>query len=89
MKEATIISPTSIPFKNYGISHGDDTQCPVRYITLWDIMQGQQFSFEVAEDEKVHFCIDDGRKILEELISQAFDGIPVKIDFMTLDAGDE
>ena len=33
----------------------------------------------------VHICVDNGRTILEELLAERF-GIPIKIDFMSLEA---
>lgn len=33
----------------------------------------------------IHICVDNGRTILEELLTERF-GVPVKIDFMSLEA---
>lgn len=89
VRQGVILSPTNQPYKNYGVMHGDDMKerLGVRYITLYDLFQGNQYELPEGPDGYVHICVDEGRLILEELLSQTLD-MSVKIDFMTLDTGE-
>lgn len=89
IKQGVVLSPTNLPYKNYGVIHGDDMpeHTGVRYITLYDLFQGNQYDLPTGPDGYVHVCVDEGRLILEELLSQTLD-MSIKIDFMTLDTGE-
>lgn len=85
-----ILGPNSLPYSNYGILHGDDNidKMSIRYITLGDILKGDSFNLPPHPDGCVHICVDEGRLILQELLSQALD-CQVKIDFIATDTGDK
>lgn len=58
----------------------------VSFLGLRDIFSdGNALEHLKGPNGTIHICIDNGRTILEELLTERF-GVPVKIDFMSLEA---
>jgi hypothetical protein len=56
------------------------------YMGVRDIIRpGQIDLLKNAKSGKVHLCVDNAKEILEELLSMRFE-VPIKIDFMSLEA---
>ena len=74
-------------FKNAGMKHACEAKPDeVSHLGLRDIFS-EDFTLDhlLKHSGAIHMCVDNGRTILEELLTERF-GIPVKIDFMSLEA---
>ena len=77
----TILSTEYDFYKSAGMKHASHANPgEVSYLGLRDIFtEGLKF------DGPLNLCVDNGRTILEELLTERF-GVPVKINFMALEA---
>ena len=79
----TILSTEPDFYHSAGMKHANEAKgLEVSYISLHDIVNTD---YNLAEKKTLELCVDNGREILEELLSLRF-GIPVKINFMSLEA---
>lgn len=74
-------------YKSAGMKHASEAKPgEVSYIGLRDIFTKYQgLLLQSTRSGAVHICIDNARTILEELLTDRF-GVPIKIDFMSLEA---
>ena len=79
----TILSTEPDFYRSAGMKHANEAKgLEVSYISLHDIVN---IDYNLTGKETLELCVDNGREILEELLSLRF-GIPVKINFMSLEA---
>lgn len=57
----------------------------VCYMGLRDIFNLETSLKRDTRSGAIHICVDNGRAILEEVLTARF-GVPIKIDFMSLEA---
>ena len=84
----TILSTEYDFYKSAGMKHAEEASPgEVSYIGLRDIFNNQKGLMALKDKRSgaVHICVDNGRTILEELLTERF-GVPIKIDFMSLEA---
>ena len=83
----TILSTEYDYYKSAGMKHARDAgPTEVSYLGLRDIFKTEeQLNLKNRQGGAVHICVDNGRTILEELLTERF-GVPIKIDFMSLEA---
>ena len=83
----TILSTEYDFYKSAGMKHAREAgPTEVSYIGLRDIFNSdEQINLKNRQGSAVHLCVDNGRTILEELLTERF-GVPIKIDFMSLEA---
>ena len=84
----TILSTEYDFYKSAGMKHAANANPgEVSYLGLRDIFSNQQglMALKDRRSGAVHICVDNGRTILEELLTERF-GVPIKIDFMSLEA---
>ena len=83
----TILSTEYDFYKSAGMKHAREAgPTEVSYIGLRDIFNSdEQINIKNRQGGAVHLCVDNGRTILEELLTERF-GVPIKIDFMSLEA---
>lgn len=75
-------------YRAAGMKHASEASLgEVCHLGLRDLLRNERSEINhlKAADGKVHICIDNGRTILEELLTSAFN-IPIAIDFMSLEA---
>lgn len=74
-------------YKSAGMKHASEAKPgEVSYIGLRDIFTKYQgLLLQSTRSGAVHICVDNARTILEELLTDRF-GVPIKIDFMSLEA---
>lgn len=74
-------------YRSAGMHHASEAKPgEVCYLGLRDIFSDKNALQHLATSKgAVHICVDNGRTILEELLTERFD-IPIKIDFMSLEA---
>lgn len=79
----TILSTEYDFYCSAGMKHASEAkEGEVSYMGLRDIFnKGLTF----PEGKTLYLCVDNGREILEELLSDRFN-VPVKINFMSLEA---
>ena len=78
----TILSNEYDFYRSAGMKHADEaTEMEVSFMGLRDIFNDE---FKLS-GRTLNLCVDNARTILEELLTERF-GIPVKIDFMALEA---
>lgn len=97
-RDALIVAPWEQPFQKYGFAKFVDKgkqPYAVTYLSLSQIRQLENdkpnlrlLSASYDEKKPLRVCVDEGRVMLEELLREKL-GCPVKIDFMSLDAGEE
>ena len=81
-RRATILSSEYDFYRSAGMKHADEAlEGEVSYMGLRDIFNKR---FELS-DKPLKLCVDNGKYILEELLTERF-GVPVKIEFMALEA---
>ena len=84
----TILSTEYDFYKSAGMKHAAEANPgEVSYLGLRDVF-GDQKDLMALKDKRsgaIHICVDNGRTILEELLTERF-GVPIKIDFMSLEA---
>lgn len=79
----TILSTEPDFYRSAGMKHANEAKgLEVSFISLHDIVD---IDYNLTGKETLELCVDNGREILEELLSLRF-GIPVKINFMALEA---
>lgn len=79
----TILSTEPDFYRSAGMKHANEAKdLEVSYISLHDVVN---IDYNLTEKKTLELCVDNGREILEELLSLRF-GIPVKINFMSLEA---
>lgn len=77
----TILSTEYDFYRSAGMKHASEARPgEVSYLGLRDI-----FAHNLELKEPLNLCVDNGRTILEELLTERF-GVPVKINFMSLEA---
>lgn len=84
----TILSTEYDFYKVAGMKHASVAKPgEVSYLGLRDIFSNEEglMSLKDRRSGAVHLCVDNGRTILEELLTERF-GVPIKIDFMSLEA---
>lgn len=83
----TILSTEYDFYKSAGMKHANEASPgEVSYLGLRDIFNTSQgLKLKNTRSGAVHVCVDNGRTILEELLTERF-GVPIKIDFMSLEA---
>lgn len=83
----TILSTEYDFYKSAGMKHANEAKPgEVSYIGLRDIFTKYQgLLLKSTRSGAVHLCVDNARTILEELLTDRF-GVPIKIDFMSLEA---
>ena len=73
-------------FKNAGMKHVTEAKTgEVCYMGLRDIFNLETSLKRDTRSGAIHICVDNGRAILEEVLTARF-GVPIKIDFMSLEA---
>ena len=75
-------------FKSAGMKHASQaTPGEVCHLGLRDIFSNEhkKISHLKSANGSVHICVDNARTILEELLTECFN-VPIKIDFMSLEA---
>ena len=74
-------------YKAAGMKHVTEAKpTEICYMGVRDIIRpGQIDLLKNAKSGKVHLCVDNAKEILEELLSMRFE-VPIKIDFMSLEA---
>ena len=75
-------------YKSAGMKHITEANSgEVSFMGLRDIFDSSQDTLlkNKKNGTTVHICVDNARTILEELLTERF-GVPVKIDFMALEA---
>lgn len=74
-------------YKSAGMKHASEANPgEVAYLGLRDVFSKYQgLLLKDHRSGAVHICVDNGRTILEELLTERF-GVPIKIDFMSLEA---
>lgn len=93
-RDALILTPWESPYSKYGFNKFEDggkQQYKVTYASLAQLRKiNHPFPYEVTYTEKhpLRICVDEGRVLLEELLREKF-CVPVKIEFMSLDAGNQ
>lgn len=79
----TILSTEYDFYRSAGMKHASEAkETEVSYIGLRDLFNE---NFKLNERGSLRLCVDNGKAILEELLTERF-GIPVTIDFMSLEA---
>ena len=79
----TILSTEPDFYHSAGMKHANEAKgLEVSYISLHDIVND---NYNLTNHKTLELCVDNGREILEELLALRF-GIPVKINFMSLEA---
>lgn len=83
----TILSTEYEFYQSAGMKHANEAQPgEVSYIGLRDIFSEEDNILpDNLRDGILHICVDNGRKVLEELLTDRF-GVPIKIDFIALEA---
>lgn len=84
----TILSTEYDFYKSAGMKHAADANPgEVSYLGLRDVFSDKKglMALKNQRSGAVHICVDNGRTILEELLTEHF-GVPIKIDFMSLEA---
>lgn len=97
-RDALIVAPWEQPFQKYGFAKfADRGKQPyaVTYLSLSQIRQLENdkqtlrlLSTTYDEKKPLRVCVDEGRMLLEELLREKL-GFPIKVEFMSLDAGED
>lgn len=78
----TILSTEDNFYKSAGMKHASEAgEVEVSYMGLNDIFN-EDFKIQ---GRTLNLCVDNARAVLESILSERF-GVPVKIDFMALEA---
>lgn len=78
----TILSTEDDFYRSAGMKHASEAkETEVSYLGLKDIFNED---FKIS-GRRLNLCVDNARTILEELLTERF-GVPVVIDFMSLEA---
>ena len=78
----TILSTEDDFYRSAGIKHANEAkETEISYLGLKDIFNK---NFKIS-GRRINLCVDNARSILEELLTERF-GVPVVIDFMSLEA---
>lgn len=73
-------------FKSAGMKHITEAKPgEVCYMGLRDIFNSETSLGIDKNNGAIHICVDNAKTILEEMLTSRF-GIPIKIDFMSLEA---
>lgn len=73
-------------FKSAGMKHVTEAKPgEVCYMGLRDIFNLETSLKRNEHSGAIHICVDNARTILEEVLTSRF-GVPIKIDFMSLEA---
>lgn len=76
----TILTTEYDFYRSAGMKHASEAaEGEVSYLGLRDI-----FANQLTFNKPLNLCVDNGRTILEELLTERF-GVPVKINFMSLE----
>ena len=82
-RKATILSTEADFYRSCGMKHVSEGKAgEVTFLGLGDVFN-LEFDIE-NRPKRIHFCIDNAKTILEELLSERF-GIEAVIDFMSLE----
>lgn len=87
-----IVCPYEEPYKNYGFQEFCKVPHRDYKITYLDVAQMDRLNDPTLEDQytedyPLEICVDEGRLVLEELLREKL-GVPVRINFMSLDTGE-
>ena len=82
-RKAAILSTEADVYRAHGMKHiNEGKPGEITFIGLGDVLN---LNFDIENKPPIlHMCIDNGKKILEDLLSERF-GINVSIDFMSLE----
>lgn len=83
----TILSNEYDFYRSAGMKHANEAKPEeVSYLGLRDVFSNPEENIHHNfRNGALHLCVDNARTILEELLTDRF-GVPVKIDFMSLEA---
>lgn len=87
-----IVCPYEEPYKTYGFQEFCKVPHRDYKITYLDVAQMDRLNdptlgYHYTEKYPLEICVDEGRLVLEELLREKL-GVPVKINFMSLDTGE-
>lgn len=87
-----IVCPYKEPYRTYGFQEFSKIPHRDYKITYLDVAQMDEIDSSTLEDQytedhPLEICVDEGRLVLEELLREKL-GVPVKINFMSLDTGE-
>ena len=82
-RKATILSTEADFYRSCGMKHVSEAkQGEVSFLGLGDVFN-EEFKLNTQERE-IHVCIDNAKKIIEELLSERF-GVDIVVDFMSIE----
>lgn len=82
-RKATILSTEADFYRSCGMKHVSEAKTgEVSFLGLGDVFN-KEFKLN-RKEHQIHVCIDNAKKIIEELLSERF-GVEIVVDFMSIE----